>query len=107
MKERKGSRMQPDKANGPVDIVVTEMLKELVIETIHEVTKWFRRRFHGECHSASVNICSVGVPAEARRFLYSRLLGHHSHTSDGKVFFVCCCVDAEQHHRIVNVSKYS
>ena len=55
---------------------MTEMLKELLIETIYEVTE-FQRRFHGECDSPdSVNICSVGVLAEARRVdrkWYSRL----------------------------------
>ena len=41
--------MQPDKATGAEDIVVTEMLKELLIESIFENTKWFQSRCRREC----------------------------------------------------------
>ena len=36
-------------ANGPVDIIVSEMLKELCVESIYEMTEWFQRRFRVEC----------------------------------------------------------
>ena len=35
--------MQPDKATGPENIIVTEMLKEFPIETIYEMMKWVQR----------------------------------------------------------------
>ena len=36
-----------DMGNGPVDIIVIEMLKKLRIATIYELPKWFQRRFQG------------------------------------------------------------
>ena len=42
---RARGNMLPDTANGLVDIIVTEMLKELTIETINVVTKCFQRSF--------------------------------------------------------------
>ena len=44
--------VRPDEANDSVDIV-TEMLKELSMETIFVFTKWFQRRFRGECGSVA------------------------------------------------------
>ena len=35
--------MQQDTANGPEDIIDAEILKELLIETIYEITKGFQR----------------------------------------------------------------
>ena len=45
--------MQTDTATRPEDIIETEMLKELAIETIFETTDWFQRRFRGKCDSPS------------------------------------------------------
>ena len=40
-----------DKANGPADCLVTEMLQCLWMETVYEVTHWFEKRFRGECRA--------------------------------------------------------
>ena len=40
-----------DRANGPEDIIVTEMLQELPIETVHTTTRRFQSRGRGECDS--------------------------------------------------------
>ena len=34
-------QLQTDKANSPEDDIVTEMLKELLVETIYGITSWF------------------------------------------------------------------
>ena len=41
-------KMMKNKANGPTDCLVTEMLQCLPTETVHEVTQWFEKRFKGE-----------------------------------------------------------
>ena len=41
-------KMHTDSANGPEDMIVTEMLKEL---PMYEITKCFQRRCRGECCS--------------------------------------------------------
>ena len=43
--------MLRNKANGPADCLVTEMLKCLPTETVYEVTHWFNKRFKGECRA--------------------------------------------------------
>ena len=41
-----------NKANGPADCLVTEMLQCLPMETVYEVTHWFEKRFRGECRAS-------------------------------------------------------
>ena len=43
--------MKLDTANGPEDIIVTEMLKGLPIGLNFVITKWFQRTFRGDCDS--------------------------------------------------------
>ena len=41
-----------NKANGPADCLVTEMMQcFLPVEAVYEVTQWFKRRFKGECRA--------------------------------------------------------
>ena len=40
-----------NKANGPADCLVTEMLQCLPTETVYEVAHWFVKRFNGECRA--------------------------------------------------------
>ena len=40
-----------NKANGPADCLVTEMLQCLRTETVYEATHWFDKRFKGECRA--------------------------------------------------------
>ena len=44
-------KMLRNKANGPADCLVTEMLRCLPTETIYEVAHWFDKRFKGECRA--------------------------------------------------------
>ena len=44
---RARGKMMKSKANGPADCLVTEMLQVLPMETVYEVTHWFR----GECRA--------------------------------------------------------
>ena len=41
--------MLRNKANGPADCRVTEMLQCLSTETVYEVAHWLDKRFRGEC----------------------------------------------------------
>ena len=43
---RAREKMMKNKANGPVDCLVTEMLQCLPMETVYEVTHWFEKRFN-------------------------------------------------------------
>ena len=45
--------MQTDKAQGPEDTFATWMLKELPIETVYEITKWFQRGLRGQFEAPS------------------------------------------------------
>ena len=38
-----------NKANGPADCLVTDMLQFLQGKTVYEVTQWFEKRFKEEC----------------------------------------------------------
>ena len=40
-----------NKANGPADCLVTEMLQCLPTERVYEVAHWFDKRFRGECRA--------------------------------------------------------
>ena len=40
-----------NRANGPDDCLVTEMLQCLTTETVYEVAHWFDKRFKGECRA--------------------------------------------------------
>ena len=40
-----------NKANGPPDCCVTEMLQFLPTETVYEVAHWFDKRLKGECRA--------------------------------------------------------
>ena len=40
-----------NKATGPADCLVTEMLQCLPTETVDEVAHWFDKRFKGECRA--------------------------------------------------------
>ena len=40
-----------NKANGPADCLLTEMLQCLPTETVYEVAHWFDKRFRGECRA--------------------------------------------------------
>ena len=40
-----------NKANGPADCCVTEMLQFLPTETVYEVAHWFDKRLKGECRA--------------------------------------------------------
>ena len=44
MVRRARGEMKPDEANGPEDASVTEVLKELPIETIYDIPEWFQHR---------------------------------------------------------------
>ena len=44
-------KMLRNKANGPTDCLVTEMLQCLPTETVYEVAHWFDTRFRGECRA--------------------------------------------------------
>ena len=46
---RARGKMMKNKANGPADCLVTEMLQCSPLETVYEVTHWFEKRFRGEC----------------------------------------------------------
>ena len=48
---RARGNMQSDEATGAEDIIATEILKELRIETVCVIVKLFQRRFCGECDS--------------------------------------------------------
>ena len=48
---RARGKMLRNKANGPADCLVTEMLQCLPTETMYEVAHWFDKRFHGECRA--------------------------------------------------------
>ena len=39
--------LREGKANGPEDCIVPEMLKELPLETVREITKYFNERYNG------------------------------------------------------------
>ena len=48
---RARGKMLRNKANGPADCLVTEMLQCLPTETVYEVAHWFDKRFRGECRA--------------------------------------------------------
>ena len=48
---RARGKMHRNKANGPADCRVTEMLQCLSTETVYEVAHWFDKRFRGECRA--------------------------------------------------------
>ena len=43
-----------NKANGPSDCLVAEMLENLTMESVYEITHWFVVRSQGECRSLEV-----------------------------------------------------
>ena len=43
--------MLRNKANGPADCLVTEMLQCLLTDTVYQVTHWFDKRLNGECRA--------------------------------------------------------
>ena len=43
--------MQRNRANGPADCLVTEMLQCLPTETVYGVAHWFDKQFEGECRA--------------------------------------------------------
>ena len=45
--------MQTDEANGLEDMVVTEMLEDLPIETVYTITRWILGRCCGKCESSA------------------------------------------------------
>ena len=71
---RARGNMQLQKANEPDDFIVTEMLKELPIESTYEIAKLSQRRFRRECdrrrgktvqfHDVHVSDAAVGEGAE-------------------------------------------
>ena len=44
-------KMMKNKTNGPGDCLVSEMLQELPVEAVYEITHWFGKRFRGECRA--------------------------------------------------------
>ena len=48
---RARGKMLPNKANGPADCLVSEMLQCLPTETVYEVAHWFDKLFRGECRA--------------------------------------------------------
>ena len=48
---RARGKMLRNKANGPADCLVMEMLRCLPTETVHEVAYWFDKRFKGWCRA--------------------------------------------------------
>ena len=48
---RARGNMLRNKANGPADCLVTDMLRCLPTETVYEVARWFDKRFRGECRA--------------------------------------------------------
>ena len=47
------AQMCEDKVNGPEDAVVSEMIKQLLLEKIYIVTKYFQERFMGQMKASS------------------------------------------------------
>ena len=46
-----GGKMMKNKANGPADCLVTEMLQCLPMETVYEVSHCFDKRFKRDCRA--------------------------------------------------------
>ena len=44
-------KMMKNKANGPADCLVSDMLQELPVDTVFEITHQFGKRFTGECRA--------------------------------------------------------
>ena len=85
--------MPPDKANGHQDITVADMMNEFFNQTINEITKWFQRRFRGECEAPSPwtisNRYSYGSQTLPSRVTgFSRFSGICCHVGDGDVTLV-------------------
>ena len=57
-----------NKANGPTDPLVTEMLQWSPMETVYEVAHWFAKRFKGEVPGLrGLENCPPGISQETRR----------------------------------------
>ena len=50
---RPRGKIMKHKANVPSDCMVTEMLRELPMESVYEITHWFEKRFRGKCRAPS------------------------------------------------------
>ena len=48
---RARGKMMKNKANGAGDCWVTEMLRELPMESMYEITHCFGKRFRGDCRA--------------------------------------------------------
>ena len=49
---RARGKMMKDRANGTGDCLVTEMLQDLHMEAVYEITHWFEKRFRRECRAS-------------------------------------------------------
>ena len=77
---RARGNMQPDNANCPEDIIVTEMLKELPIETALRDHKMVPTHVPWRVRlSGLVEKCEAAVPTEARRVSTEECAGPQSH----------------------------
>ena len=47
------AKMSDNKVNGPEDTVVSEMIKQLLLEKIYTITKFFQERFMGQMEAPS------------------------------------------------------
>ena len=45
------AKMMKNQTNGPGDCLVSEMVRELPMETVGEIPLWFGKRFRGECRT--------------------------------------------------------
>ena len=88
---RAREKMQPDKADGPKHVVAL-MRKELLVETIHEITNGFT------AFSTVLEDREVGVPSETSCIGgegYSWLSSNCAHVDDDDMALVGVCTDAE------------
>ena len=76
------------------DIIVTEMLQELPIETIHVITNWLQRGLRGRCDSLAswkiVKFVFLRKPASGPQ-------SRSAPVGDGKVVLVSGRDDAKSH----------
>ena len=78
--------MQTDEATGQKTTIVTEMLKELPVQTISEITKWFQRV---ECCHRAHTCASAETGFRGRRAVALMKVM-------GEVVLICGRADEEQ-----------
>ena len=79
------AKMSDNKVNGPAeDAVVSEMIKQLLLEKIYTITKCFQERFMGQMELCS---CENQTQNQRRR---SEVTGHFSLTSVMSKWYASC-----------------